>query len=301
MRGRQTRVRSAPAGGFVPGRLRGQGISIRRHPSVQTATDGSPIDSRSQPKTRQREDQIRRPIPCATATCLKLTNINMQAPSTAPFAVPNDESFDILDWWPAHQSCQRFFLDHAQHEPATQALCALINIRLPFQLQQPVSIPSPASYPPPRHTSAFPNLNHAAPSASFVSLIPYLRRLVVTGFDRPPILHGFFGDDYVRGVLPHLDCERRNYLFAAKHGGWRSCKKQYDIGTTAGRGDETVPFMRPLDGARGDELSAAEKAWSAWLAMEDWMVGPRAPPPEEPQPGTAGTENGGPDGLYGSR
>ena len=38
----------------------------------------------------------------------------------------NDPDFDILAWHPAYSSCQRYFLDHAQHEPATQALCALI-------------------------------------------------------------------------------------------------------------------------------------------------------------------------------
>ena len=35
--------------------------------------------------------------------------------------------------------------------------------------------------------------------------------------------------------------------------------------------------MKPLDQAKLEELTAAEKAWSRWLAMEDWMVGPRAP------------------------
>lgn len=45
-------------------------------------------------------------------------------------------------------------------------------------------------------------------------------------------------------------------------------------------GDETVPFMKPLEEARMEELTAAEKAWSGWLAMEDWMVGPRAPQEE---------------------
>ena len=99
----------------------------------------------------------------------------------------------------------------------------------------------------------------------------------MTGFDKAAILHGFFGDDYTRGVLPHVDCERRNYLFAAKHGGWRSCKKQYDSGSGMGGADESVPFMKPLDEAKMEELQAAEKAWSGWLAMEDWMVGPRAP------------------------
>lgn len=119
--------------------------------------------------------------------------------------------------------------------------------------------------------------NQTAPT--FVSLIPYIRRLVVTGFDKAAILHGFFGDDYTRGALPHVDCERRNYLFAAKHGGWRSCKKQYDIGSGMGA-DESVPFMKPLDEAKMEELTAAEKAWSGWLAMEDWMIGPRAPDDE---------------------
>ncbi|KAK5114988.1 hypothetical protein LTR85_010026 [Meristemomyces frigidus] len=217
-----------------------------------------------------------------------------------PVAPPllNDPSFDILEWHPAYQSCQRYFLDHAQHEPATQALCALINIRLPFQsLSSPITSSTPQqpangggfggggsnyqfNFPRPGGSNMnSPNRSRNGASQNtptFVSLVPYVRRLVVTAFDKPPILHGFFGDDYVRGVLPHVDCERRNYLFAAKHGGWRTCKKQYDEGSGGG-GDESVPFLKPLDEAKIEELTAAEKSWSAWLAMEDWMVGPRAP------------------------
>lgn len=231
-----------------------------------------------------------------------------------PIAPPllNDPSFDILEWHPAYQSCQRYFLDHAQHEPATQALCALINIRLPFQaFDNPITSsapPQPASSggyggsnyqfnPFPRAGGSNVNSpnrsrnggSQAAPT--FVSLVPYVRRLVVTAFDKPPILHGFFGDDYVRGVLPHVDCERRNYLFAAKHGGWRTCKKQYDEGSGGG-GDESVPFLKPLDEAKIEELTAAEKSWSAWLAMEDWMVGPRAPD-DNPNAGGAPGRNQG--------
>ncbi|EMC97444.1 hypothetical protein BAUCODRAFT_69130 [Baudoinia panamericana UAMH 10762] len=253
---------------------------------------------------------------------------NHQEPEQAAPPLTNDPNFDILDWHPAYQSCQRYFLDHAQHEAATQALCALINIRLPFQwLQNPVAstTPPPSSshsntntnastynfnaFPPPRASSSSinsPNRSrngHAnpGPPPTFVSLVPYIRRLVVTAFDKPPILHGLFGDDYVRGILPHLDCERRNYLFAAKGGGWRSCKKQYDVGSGGG-GDESCPFMKPLDQAKMEELMAAEKAWSSWLAMEDWMVGPRAP---EDGPGGLREGNGGegrgvqqlPDGI----
>lgn len=200
--------------------------------------------------------------------------------------------FDNLEWYPAYQSCQRYFLDHAQYEPATQALCALINIRLPFQWSNsPVTssqAPQPGSIGPGSSSSNFnaytpmgsnSSRSRAGPSQgdpSFVSLVPYIRRLVITAFDKVPILHGFFGNDYAQGIVPLVDCERRNYLFAAKHGGWRSCKKQYDHGNGCG-GDESVPFMKPLDGVKMEELAAAEKAWFEWLAMEDWMVGPRAP------------------------
>jgi hypothetical protein len=41
--------------------------------------------------------------------------------------------------------------------------------------------------------------------------------------------------------------------------------------------DETVPFMKPLQRVSLAEIERSEKAWSEWLAMEDWMVGPRAP------------------------
>jgi len=224
-----------------------------------------------------------------------LDGANDASERTAPL-MAHDPDFDILEWLPAYQSCQRYFLDHAQYEPATQALCALINIRLPFQwLPTPITtsqLPQAThaaqtglnftfnSYPRPGGGNmGSPNRSRTGSNQSapvFVSLVPYIRRLVVTAFDKRPILHGFFGDDYVRGVLPHVECERRNYLFAAKHGGWRTCKKQYDRGSGGG-GDESVPFMKPLDEAKMEELTAAEKAWSSWLAMEDWMVGPRAP------------------------
>ena len=113
---------------------------------------------------------------------------------------------------------------------------------------------------------------HPHQAHTAVSLIPYLRRLVVTGLDFPGVLHGFFGDDWASGVGPLHEQERRNYLFAAKSGGWASVKKDYDMLPL-----EMVPFMRPLQGAVSAEIEAAEKSWSGWLAMEDWMVGPRAP------------------------
>lgn len=107
---------------------------------------------------------------------------------------------------------------------------------------------------------------------TWVSLVPYIRRLVVTGFDPNPVLQGFFGDDWEKGIGPLRECERRNYLFAAKSGGWAKVKAEYDMGP-----QETVPFLRPPRNMEAPEIEQAERQWSQWLAMEDWMVGPRAP------------------------
>lgn len=158
-----------------------------------------------------------------------------------------------------------------------------MNIHLPFQHtynpipnstpRQPTT-PSPFGRPTPITQQTY----------SSVSLIPYLRRLVVTGLDFPGVLHGFFGDDWASGVGPLHEQERRNYLFAAKSGGWASVKRDYDMLPL-----ETVPFMRPLQGPVTAEIEAAEKSWSEWLAMEDWMVGPRAPENMRAQ----GDESGG--------
>ena len=139
-------------------------------------------------------------------------------------------------------------------------------------MQRP-SNPVPGA--PPRQYPGGP-IGQPAPqphqSYASISLIPYLRRLVVTGLDFPGVLHGFFGDDWATGVGPLHEQERRNYLFAAKSGGWASVKRDYDMPPL-----ESVPFMRPLQASIIAEIEAAEKSWSEWLAMEDWMVGPRAP------------------------
>ena len=190
-------------------------------------------------------------------------------------------SFDIFEWHPAYQSCQKYFIDHAQHDSYVQALAALLNICLPFQwMQNPVSSTTgfpPTTAAPGAYPFTYPRLPQMAQSPrgtapAWVSLVPYIRRLVVTGFDGDGILHGFFGDDWRKGVGPIQECERRNYLFAAKSVGWAKVKYQYDISPY-----ETVPFLRPLQQVQLVEIERAEKLWSQWLAMEDWMIGPRAP------------------------
>lgn len=217
-----------------------------------------------------------------------------------PSSVPgnNNQQFDIFEWHPSYLGCMRYFLDHAQHDVSVQAVAALINIRLPCQWHlQPIlsstqiatstshagsnwGDPSNGSNAPFSFARQTIQAQHRVTSASssalaYVPLITYIRRLVVTGFDRPPVLHGFFGDGYQAGVGSLQECERRNYLFAAKSGGWATVKTQYDMGE-----GQTVPFLQPLQGVRIEEIEAAEKLWSQWLALEDWMVGPRAPAEE---------------------
>jgi hypothetical protein len=74
--------------------------------------------------------------------------------------------------------------------------------------------------------------------------------------------------------------ERAWALFtnAAKSVGWAKVKYQYDMSP-----HESVPFLKPLQDVQLAEIEGAEKTWSQWLAMEDWMVGPRAPDAEDTQ------------------
>lgn len=195
------------------------------------------------------------------------------APNETSNQRADDPQFDIFDWYPKYQSCQRYFVEHAQQGGAVQAVAAFINIHLPYQHAiNPITSYTGRVLSPVSPTSARPAPPPPNQSFEAVSLIPYLRRLIVTGLDFPGVLHGFFGDDWTTGVGPLHEQERRNYLHAAKSGGWASVKKDYDMLPM-----ETVPFMRPLQGPVIAEIEAAEKSWSEWLAMEDWMVGPRAP------------------------
>ncbi|KAG6027139.1 hypothetical protein E4U41_001047 [Claviceps citrina] len=160
----------------------------------------------------------------------------------------------ILAWYLKYQSCQQFLVDHSQHTKPIQAVAALINILLPFEKEARAS---------------------SLPGSTRVTLVPYIRRLVVTGFDDPATLRGFFGDDWTEGIGSIHEAERRNYMFAAKSEPWLKVKAQYDMGN-----GQTVPFLRPPIYVTEGEIVSAEANWSDWLAMQDWMLGPRAPPEE---------------------
>lgn len=172
------------------------------------------------------------------------------------------------EWFPVYQSCVQHFVDVAQHTPKAQSLAALINIRLPCQRD----IAPVFHYSEPTSSTVNSNSNNSESKAGTVSLIPYIRRLVVTATDTPAIMQELFGENWFAGIGPLHSQERVNYLFAAKSGGWLKTKTHYDLAPY-----ETVPFLRPLRNPQEEELRAADARWSQWLAMEDWMVGPRSP------------------------
>lgn len=138
----------------------------------------------------------------------------------------------------------------------------MINIKLPHQKAS--SIPGP-SHEPPGPSSSRPLADHST------TLIPYVRRLIATGFDTPAVLHGFFGDDWLEGVASIHETERRNYLFAIKSDTWLAVKQSYDMDD-----GQTVPWLKPPQNVSLAEIEAAEKTWSEWLSAQDWMLGPRA-------------------------
>lgn len=224
-----------------------------------------------------------------------------------------DGQFDIFEWHGQFQSCVRYFLDHAQHTGPVQAVAAFLNIQLPYQKSPPISSSVRSGSPPTHynsahgmHSSGFTGMAGPGPASmnssgkapvsmlcdqaqqqqqqqqASVTLTPYIRRLVATGFDIPGVLHGFFGDDWAVGVGPLHEAERRNYLFAAKSDNWAKVKASYDMD-----GEQMVPFLKPLQNVSEKEIEGAETSWSEWLAMQDWMLGPRAPVDVEAGRGTS--------------
>ena len=146
-----------------------------------------------------------------------------------------------------------YFIEHAQYQAPVQSITAIMNIKLPFQ--------------------KCPNLHqNGHQPVSYITAIPYVRRLVATGYDHPDVLHMLFGDHWEIGIGPLHEIERRNYLFAAKASNWLEMKLSYDMDD-----GQTVPFLSPLQNVSEREIANAEVCWGQWLAMQDWMLGPRSP------------------------
>ena len=156
-----------------------------------------------------------------------------------------------------------------------QAVAAFVNIKLPHQkAKTPAAASSSGATTSPGSSRAGSKIPLGAQQPpAFVTIVPYVRRLVATGFDSEAVLHGFFGDDWGAGIGLLHEAERKNFLFAAKSDNWSTVKASYDMGD-----EETIPFLRPLSNVTEKEIQSAEANWSEWLAMQDWMLGPRAPP-----------------------
>ncbi|KAI5292647.1 hypothetical protein KEM55_007645 [Ascosphaera atra] len=168
-----------------------------------------------------------------------------------------EEGFDVFSWYDHYEICRVYFLDIAQWNRDIQALCALMNIRLPYQ------------------NTTCPVRNVQSTDAGIIegfSLLPYIRRLVATGMDTGSILEGFFGDAWALGIGHLHKQERYNYLFAAKAGDWMKCKAMYDISPF-----ETIPFLRIVQGTDREELNQANERWGRWMLMQDWCIGPDTP------------------------
>lgn len=162
------------------------------------------------------------------------------------------------------------FLDQAQHSYFVRAVAAYLNIRLPCQRANGAVLCFQQHQH--QHQQRRHNLPTDTDDGEPLSLRPYIRRLVATGHDSPSVLHAFFGDDWLAGVGPVWQQERFNYLFTAKSSGWAETKATYDMPP-----DEHVPFLQPLREPLEDELRVADGRWSDFLAMQDWMIGPRSP------------------------
>ncbi|KAJ1710812.1 hypothetical protein NYO67_7021 [Aspergillus flavus] len=190
-------------------------------------------------------------------------NRGMLTPTEEPPVDAEFSQVDLNEWYPRYWACMQHFLNQGQHSPQVQSLAAFVNIRLPYQRSTVPVI----GFPAPHNMDSGVEGTYNAPS-----LRPFIRRLIVTGYDTPSVLQAFFGDDWQAGVGCVCKQERINYLFTAKSGGWTSTKAAYDM-----LPDEQTPFLRPLRDATEEELRIAESRWSEWLAMEDWMVGSRSP------------------------
>jgi len=211
--------------------------------------------------------------------------------------------FNTLDWYKHFLNCQEYFLERGQHDYAVQAIAAFVNIQLPFQKQpypvnradQAWSRTNLAERPSERRDRewdgdvahqghlAYQQQQHGSPSRNrqgkepgypqHVSLIPYIRRLIITSHDSDEILEYFFGGDWRAGIGALHEIERRNYMFASKSKNWLDVKTAYDMSP-----EQSVPFLTPLREVLEVELKASDDAWSKWMAMGDWMLGPREPP-----------------------
>ena len=113
----------------------------------------------------------------------------------------------LKDWYSKYQSCQIYFINHAQHQSYVQIIATFTNIWLPFQRTQGLIaavidpkksfITTPMDYPVPLRVS-IPTLHRLYPPYGlatqetvfpFVSLVLYIKRLIFSFFRDPSVVH----------------------------------------------------------------------------------------------------------------
>jgi len=101
---------------------------------------------------------------------------------------------DPTEWFPHYRNCVSHFVNVAQHTAFVQALAAFLNIHLPYQKT------SDRDTRLSDRSTRQPEAASRSISSAPISLIPYIRRLVVTATDTPSILHRFFGEEWNAGL-----------------------------------------------------------------------------------------------------
>lgn len=129
----------------------------------------------------------------------------------------------------------------------------------PAESFEPTTTPrhSPPPIPSPTNVMS-PSLTKAA-YYGWVSPVPYIRRLVVTGNDQNTNFLLWFGPNWERGMAMTIEHERRNMFLAARESTWLQVKESYDIGF-----DESVPYVCPRKPDDDEEWNRLGSYWYKW-------------------------------------
>jgi hypothetical protein len=237
----------------------------------QGVDDERPHKKRKVQTTTEADVQVKVELgggPVSKTTGFQQPPASQPLASKPPASQPSDSQSaslqPVIDWFVEYKSCQSYFLNYAQHSAYVQALCAFMNIKLPYQKIPifPQSAPFPwlphgrSPWPPPPDNLRLPllgNLSFPPPgneSSQYVSLIPYIQRLVCMGLDDNLNLQKFFGRGWSSGIGTIHENERKNYLKAAKRS-WLEVKLAYDIGSEDDDDDDDDYYFRPVGPPEG--------------------------------------------------
>ncbi|KAK4147147.1 uncharacterized protein C8A04DRAFT_24943 [Dichotomopilus funicola] len=150
---------------------------------------------------------------------------------------PREPMSEITAWYARYNLCRTYFFDYTQYSEAVIALAEFLNIQLPHSTRV---------------------------ARNQVKLRPYIRRLIVTGYDTEEVLSLWFGADWKGGVGRVLQQERLNYMLAAMSTSWFGVKQAYDFGPA-----QSVPFLKELE---APDIEALRRARDRWANMQNLIT-----------------------------